>query len=400
MNQNNEKNSEEYKEEDRLSILERVERGELSIEEAEEVLRKVTEEEDDSDLEEILIGLNDERDEEVEEEESLAPVPRAQDSIKNIEFPETDDFTDEGVPTRRERKMALAERLKDWQPDMMIGLAEGRPMSWQWPWEDSNWKWMWQNFEYPIYVSHSIEVAEGSALYIVNFQGDLFIRGWEKPGLKIDGAVFDIRVGQDENTTRIASSTGQLQVWVPKVITNIQASAKPGDMWLSNIESEVDLHCQSGDLGCEHMKGNIKARVNGGDIRISDVEGSIYINAIRGNTKVRDIVSKDVTLKTTEGDISLNLDSVKSGRFRCENDKGDINLLTNGDLECELLMEATKGGKIAPVILPWQRLLERSESKVHGILKNPGASISLVTQSGRIYIQESWMNSFPMKSSS
>jgi len=53
---------------------------------------------------------------------------------------------------------------------------------------------------------------------------------------------------------------------------------------------------------------------------------------------------------------------------------------------------------ISPTILPWKKLLERSESKLHGILMDGGANIDLKASDGRIYIQESTMNSFPIPS--
>ena len=417
------------KDKDRLSILERVEKGEISIEEAEAELEQVPEEDEAvvAQVEGLGTGSEVRRDSQSTNFDTPSAIqPEGTEQVTEKKPEETyaspDDLAahsqalkkhDVGSPTarkkkeseeayvstRRERKLALAERFQNWQPQMMVGLMDGSDASWQWPWPDKNWQWMWQNFGYPVYMSHSIDATEGSELQVVSYQGDLFIRGWDEPMLKVNGAVFDVRIGQDENVIRVASSTGQLQIWVPGGIARVKARVEPGDMWLSSICADVDMNCQSGDLGCERIKGNVKARVNGGDVRLMGIEGSIDANVIRGNSEVRGISSENVSLKAMEGNIWLSLNSVSSGIFRCENDKGDINLLSNGELSCELLVEATRGGRISPVILPWQRLLERSESKLHGILRNGGASISLVTESGRIYIQESWMNTFPVPSS-
>jgi len=380
------------KKDERLSILEKIERGEISVEDAEIVLEQLSGEVDTQAFGKAsskrVLGTS-----VPSEEKAEAPSIQAEEE----EHVEEEEPGETYVPTRRERKIALAEKFQNWQPEMMVGL-EGGP--WRWPWEEKTWQWMWQNFGHPVYISHSIDADEGSKLKIVSYQGDLFILGWDEPALKINGAVFDIRIGQEEDTIRIASSTGQLQIWVPKSVARVEAKVKPGDIWVSGISADMDVYCQSGDLGCEQIKGDIKAHVNGGDARLMGIEGAINVNVIRGNSEVRGISSTDVTLKATEGDIWLSLDAVSSGRFRCENNKGDINLLTKGDLACELLVEATEGGRIAPMILPWQRLLERSEGKLHGILKGGGASISLITRGGKIYIQESWMNTFPMSSPS
>lgn len=369
-------------EKDRLSILEKVEQGEISIEEAESVLKQVSEEAEEA------IDREEEKVETISDQKEIAEPTSER------------EMMEAHAPTRRERRVALAEKFQDWKPQMMIGGAAGSSAEpRRWPWEDKDWQWMWQNFDHPVFVSHSINVSAGSELNVVAYQGDLFIRGWDEPMLKIDAAVFDIRIGQEDNVIRVASSTGQMQIWLPNDVARLEARADPGDMWISNISADMDVYSRSGDLGCERINGNIKARVNGGDARLMGTQGSIYVNAIRGNTEVRNISSNDVTLKAAEGNIWLSLDSVTSGKFRCESDKGDINLLTNGELSCELLVEATMGGSLFPVILPWQRLLKRSEGKLHGILRDGGASVSLITQSGRIYIQEPWTTKFPMPSS-
>ena len=372
------------KDEDRLSILEKIERGEISLEDAEIVLEQVSEETEDAETAAEQIS-----------EEAEAASAQAE-RVEQLTVKESRKVY---VPTRRERKLTLAEKFKNWQPQMMVGL-EGSDSSCQWPWAGKKWQWMWQNFGHPVYISHSIDVTEESELQIVSYQGDLFVLGWDEPTLKINGAVFDVRIGQDEKIIRIASSTGQMQIWVPTSVARVEAKVKPGDIWLSSISANIDAYCESGDLGCEQIKGSVKAEVNGGDARLMGIEGSLDVDVLRGNSEVRGISSADVNLKASEGDIWLNLNSVSSGRFRCENDKGDINLLTNGDLACELVVEATEGGRIAPMTLPWQQLLERSEGKLHGILKGGGASISLSTRGGRIYIQESWTSTFPMSSPS
>ena len=168
---------------DTLSILEEIESGEKSIEDAEAELAKALEESETAVIQPETV------------EPETRPVAREE---------------SEGayVPTRRERKLALAEKVRDWQPHVMAGLTTDSDVSWKWPWPDSSWQWMWQNFGYPVYINHSIDVADGSELNIVSYQGDLFIRGWDEPSLKINGAIFDARTGQDENIVRIVEESG------------------------------------------------------------------------------------------------------------------------------------------------------------------------------------------------
>lgn len=343
-------------ERDRLSILRRVEKGEISVDEAKDELESITEVKK-SPLEEAI--------EEIVPEKSY-------------------------IPTRRERKLALAEKYQRWQTDMMITLREG-DFPCQLPWPDKAWKWMWQNPEYPVYINHSMELVEKTKLQICSYYGDLFIRGWDQPKLIINGAVLDLRIGQDEDIVSIASSTGQLQICVPFFIKNIEARVISGDMWLSNIKSNIQADCESGDLGGEYINGDIRCQVNGGDVRLVNVIGAIEVNTIRGNTNLRKFQSQDVNVNSLDGHISIELGPVSSGSFRCENDKGEINILISDDISCELIAEVSKDGRLTPIVLPWNKLLERSQNRLHGILKDGGATIKLITQSGIIYIQESWV---------
>lgn len=371
----NEKDEEVQKdkdeEEDRLSILEKIERGEISIEDAEQELAQVMDESDDS-----------------EEDEEIEPLikPSGEIDLSEVKSP---DF-----PSKRDRRLALAEKFRYWEPQMMVGLAEAK----QWPWPDEEWQWMWQNFGYPVFINHAVDVPAKGELHVVLYEGDLCIRGWDRPGLKISGAAFDVRTAQNEDIIRIACSTGQLQLFIPDGIARVEAHIIPGDMRIYNISSDVEVYCQSGDLLCERIKGNIKSQIHGGDARIMGAEGALDISVARGNTDIRNISSTDVSAKSIDGDIWLTLDSINSGWFRCESRLGDINLLTNGELSCELIVEASDGGQISPVILPWQRLLERSENKLHGVLMEGGANVNLSTSGGRIYIQESWINTSPTPS--
>ncbi len=385
-----------------LSILGKVESGEVSIEDAESELANMLEKAETAETSDPQPEVTEHTEElgetelDVIESEEIPGEDAEQGQI--LEEAETPDAPSEvterveewrrtEIPTKRERRLELAERIQDWNPQMMRALSGSK----EWPWPDKSWQWMWQNFSYPIYISHSIDVAEETELKIVLYEGDLFISGWSEPALKIDGAAFDVRTGQDENVIRIAISTGPLHIWVPSNIKQVVAMSEPGDIRLKNISADVDVHCQSGDLTCQRLKGNIKVRVNGGDLRLMGIEGAIDVDITRGRSDVRDISSTDVSLKSTEGDIWLSLDSVNSGQFRCESTKGDINLLNNGELSCELLVEVTDGGQICPAMLPWQRLLGRSEHKLHGILMDGGASINLASHGGRIFIQEPWI---------
>jgi len=201
-------------------------------------------------------------DEQVEEEQATTAEPVEEKKREPGDF-----------PTRRERKLTLAKKNQEWEPQVMLGQSKSR-----WPWENLSWQWMWQNFGDPVYIEHSIDVTESGELQIVSYQGDLFIRGWDQPSLRINGAVFDARIGQEDDTIRLASSTGQLHIWIPAGIKSVSVRTEPGDVWLSNISADVEVNCQSGDLICQRLEGSIDAEADGGDVRLMGVDGAVKID--------------------------------------------------------------------------------------------------------------------------
>lgn len=271
----------------------------------------------------------------------------------------------------------------------MVGLpgAEGsRP----WPWPEAGWQWLWQDFEHPVRVDQRFDVADGSALSVVVYQGDVTLCGWEEPMLKVGAAGFDLRVGRDGGAIRIAHSTGQLGLWVPKAVARISARVASGDVLLQGLHVQsVEVESESGDLRAEGIRGGLKARIEGGDVEVIEIEGDVEISACRGDIEVREVHAQRVDLRAEGGSVALALGPVEDGSYRCEADGADVTLRLAEGAACEIEAEATDGGRIAPAALPWRELTERSEDRLKGTLRGGGAIITLRTKGGRIYIRES-----------
>ena len=289
------------------------------------------------------------------------------------------------VLTRRERMLALAERIRDWDPHHMVTLVPDRAPR-PWPWPEQTWQWFWQDLDHPVHVDHTLDLADGCALLAVMYEGDLNLTGWEGTTLRIGAAAFDLRIGREERAVRTASSTGTLDLRIPTAVSHMDVKALPGDILVRDLHIQrLCLECESGDLRCERIRGDIEARLRGCDANLFGIEGEITLNATRGSIRVREVRSTRMHL-TADGGISLFLDTVDGGNYRCETHDGDIELSLPRDSACDLSAEATDGGIICPVELPWTELSERSQQGVQGTLGGGGASIQLVTKDGRIYI--------------
>lgn len=289
------------------------------------------------------------------------------------------------VLTRRERLLALTERIRDWDPRHMVTLPS-TPSPRPWPWPEQPWQWFWQDFDHPVHVDHTLDLADGCGLFAVVYEGDLTLTGREDGALKIGAAAFDLRIGRDASAARIAAATGALDLRVPDAISRIDAKVLPGDLFIRDLRAQqVRVACESGDLRAEDIHADVEAHVRGGDADLFGIEGEIAVTAASGNIRAREISSTRMRL-TAQGNISLSLGTVTRGDFRCETRGGDIELFLARDSACALSAEATGGGTICPAELPWTELSERSQQTLKGTLRGGGATIHLVANHGRIYI--------------
>jgi hypothetical protein len=292
---------------------------------------------------------------------------------------------DTAVLTRRERLLALTERIRDWDPRHMVTLAPA-PSPRAWPWPEQPYQWFWQDFDHPVHVEHALDLPDGCGLFAVLYEGDLTLTGGEAGPLKIGAAAFDLRIGRDASAARIAAATGALDLRIPDAVSRIDAKALPGDLLIRDLRAQqVALECESGDLRCEGLRADLEAQVRGGDANLFGIEGEIAVAAAQGNIQCREISSTQVRL-TAHGGISLSLGTIGRGDFRCETQGGDIELCIARDSACALSAEVADGGTICAADLPWTDLSERSGRTLKGTLRGGGASIHLIANGGRVYI--------------
>ena len=353
----------------RLAMLEKIDRGEIS---AAEALRVLGGEEGEAPITEPPIeGV--EPVVPAEEEEGGAPsaVPAGgEDGV--------------AISTKREMAMVLAERVGDWDPQQLAAPEKGdRP----WPWPEERWQWLWQNFDHPVHIDRAIDLAAGGELGAVLYGGELRLSGADGERLEIGAGAYDLRVGREAGAVRVAGSTGSIDLSVPAEVARLEARVLPGDLSARDLQlRELHLRCQGGDLRCERIRcGRLEVGLEGGMAELDEVEGEIDVAVVRGGLRVRGVRSTAVSLKGDEG-IWLELDEVDQGAFRCEAQAGDIEVRLAGGSACDLAIDAGEGGIVCAEELPWSDLAERSGRVLRGALNGGGARIELVAHGGRIFI--------------
>ena len=286
------------------------------------------------------------------------------------------------VSTRRERLVALAERVQGWTPERMVTADSVR----SWPWPECAWQWFWQDFAHPLHVDHQFDLAEGTQIHAVIYEGNLNLTGLGHHQLSLGAAVFDLRISRQELALRIAAATGALDLGVPGAVTQAEVKALPGDVRVRDLcLQRLQVQCEGGDLVCEEVQADIEAELIGGNADLCRTKGDVRITARKGRIRVREAEARHVQLVADEG-VELRLGRVERGLYRCETRGGDIEISLGRDSACDLALEAPEGGMICPVNLPWSALQERSPQVLKGQLRGGGASIELIARGGRIYL--------------
>ena len=287
------------------------------------------------------------------------------------------------IVTRQERLQAVAERAGGLAPEQMFSLAPERPT---WPWPERSWQWFWQNVEHPLHVDQPFELGAGCQVQAVVYGGEMQVRGSGRTALDLGAAVFDLRIGREEEVLRLAASTGALELAVPAQVAELSLQALPGDVLVQDLMvRRLRLAGESGALRCRRLQANVAAELRGCDADLQGIAGDIEVRVQRGRIDVREIAAAQVELVADQG-ISLVLGRIDSGHYRCEALGGDVELSLDADSACELSVEVGEGGAVCPTSLPWTELAERSTQRLRGKLGGGGAVVEVVAREGRVYI--------------
>jgi hypothetical protein len=157
-------------------------------------------------------------------------------------------------------------------------------------------------------------------------------------------------------------------------------------VWLRDLQAQqVHIACESGNFRGERIKASLHGQIQGGTVDLRTIEGPIHIDATQGRIKAQHIISEAMELRADEG-IVLELERVVSGHFRCITQEGDIEISLAKNSTCQIKVEVGEQGIICPVDLPWSELTACSPGLLEGSLGGGGASIELVSESGRVFL--------------
>ena len=156
---------------------------------------------------------------------------------------------------------------------------------------------------------------------LVRAAGDVFIRGWDQPGVEVlcDGErAFNAE--PEQKLARIVAK-GDLYMSVPAAVA-VRVEYASGDTLITGLRGRLDIQKASGDLSIEKC-AQVDLGVAGGDLLVRQISGPFNIQRVSGDFRGESILG-GVTVESIGGDTTLQIGG------------GGVRLRTGGDLKLAL----------------------------------------------------------------
>ena len=144
--------------------------------------------------------------------------------------------------------------------------------------------------------------------------------------------------------TRLSASTWSGSVTVRGVHGEIEARAQSGDVKVNDAGDRLDVESLSGDVSIAGVKGETKVNTVSGDIALSALRGDVVAETVSGDVELRDVISKQIRVHTTSGEVGFNGPILDAGRYEFNTHSGTVTLGLPVDVGAELSVSTFSGG--------------------------------------------------------
>ncbi|HEY2804796.1 MAG TPA: DUF4097 family beta strand repeat-containing protein [Gemmatimonadales bacterium] len=206
-------------------------------------------------------------------------------------------------------------------------------------------------------------------LSINNLSGDIVIRSWSRPQIRVEAEYDRAQVDVSESGGRVAIRTlnrrGDQEVdytiTVPhgtgveinSISSDVRMSDVCGDLNLTTTSGDIEVSCIEGDAQIQTVSGdiqvsNVKTRhldvqSTSGDVQVENVKGGVGANSVSGDVNLSGIDGDEVTAETVSGDINYDGRIADNGRYRFSAHSGDVTLRVPSTLNATLSVETFNG---------------------------------------------------------
>ena len=209
--------------------------------------------------------------------------------------------------------------------------------------------------EYPIFswfrrprVNYELWVPEGASLRVAASSGNINIDG-QRSDVRANASSGDVELVDIWGAIDAGTSSGSIRVEDSK--GDIIARSSSGSIRILGVEAVegelnyVRVNASSGSVVLKNIVAHIDAETTSGGINIDNSQGNISASCSNGNIKIVEARGAVGSLKTSSGNIYVELDEVDeaTSQMSFQSSSGDISLFLPAEIGAEVDVRTTSG---------------------------------------------------------
>ncbi len=159
------------------------------------------------------------------------------------------------------------------------------------------------------------DVAENPAFDLATSAGDILVKEWNEPRVKIevsgdaqlvDAALVDVTADlitvRSRERSRVFTRRVHITVTTPRG-GSVRARVGAGSIRIRSETADLSLESGAGDIRVDDAVGDITVRVGSGDVMLSEVTGDADVSSANGDVRIKSVTN--LKMSTASGDVLL-----------------------------------------------------------------------------------------------
>ncbi len=273
-------------------------------------------------------------------------------------------------------------------------------------------------------IDRTLDVEKQGHIDIDVMDGNIIVKGWDKPQVRVVGDVpindHNFTFNTKGDRTRIehsgehgfwnrsrSGSYAKLTIYAPKS-SSFRVDGTSTGFELQDISGQVRVNTMSGDIELDGGTGNVELESVSGDVMVKGASGRLNLSSVSGDIEasgqaqqfdaqtvsgsIRAEIgrSNDIKLESVSGDIEVLLELADNARLLAGTISGDIDInFDSDDINASFDIETGPGGEIENKISNHKTKSNFSFSgSMRFTLGDGDSTVNLETMSGTIEIDK------------
>lgn len=256
----------------------------------------------------------------------------------------------------------------------------------------------------------TIAVRSGARLSVHNYNGEVTVRGWNRPQMRLTGEYDrgrpELEVTGSQVSLRTVNRRGHddvtLEISVPQntaveingMSVDVSIMDVCGDITVGTLSGDVDVRCAtdaqinsvSGDVTVADVRGSLEVNATSGSIDVRGVRGNAALHAVSGDISLAGIDGNQIEAETVSGEVDYAGRILDNGRYRFASHSGDVTIRVTGTLNAAVETETFSGEFLSdwPIEIQGGTVINKNMSFRLG---NGSARMRLASFSGTISLR-------------